>query len=115
MAALPTSSTVAPSAAAGGRPLWATVKSYLESPFYRLYQRRLEAQMAGWRLPRHIGIIMDGNRRYARNFGNSPVSFGHYRGAEKLWQVLNWCYEAEIPVVTVWSFSLDNFHRDTSE
>ncbi|HVS04077.1 MAG TPA: polyprenyl diphosphate synthase, partial [Thermoanaerobaculia bacterium] len=47
--------------------------------------------------------------------GNSPVSFGHYRGAEKLWQVLNWCYEAEIPVVTVWSFSLDNFHRDTSE
>ena len=77
---------------------------------------------AGWRrrsragtCRSHIGIIMDGNRRYARERSAAHVSFGHARGAEKLHQVLSWCYEAEIPVVTVWSFSLDNFHRDTRE
>lgn len=87
----------------------------LKWPFYKLYERRLEAAMKRWVLPRHIGIIMDGNRRFARAQGSAHVSFGHARGADKLQQVLSWCYDAEIPVVTVWSFSLDNFARDTSE
>jgi short-chain Z-isoprenyl diphosphate synthase len=91
------------------------VRRWLERPFYALYERRLTAQVAEWRLPRHIGVIMDGNRRFARELAKSPVSFGHARGAEKLHQLLGWCYDFGIPVVTVWSFSLDNFQRDTSE
>jgi len=87
----------------------------LKWPFYKLYEKRLELEIKHWQLPRHIGIIMDGNRRYARSHGGAHVSYGHARGAEKLQQVLSWCYDAGIPVVTVWSFSLDNFHRDTSE
>jgi short-chain Z-isoprenyl diphosphate synthase len=87
----------------------------LKWPFYKLYEMRLEAEIKHWQLPRHIGIIMDGNRRYARSHGSAHVSYGHARGAEKLQQVLSWCYDAGIPVVTVWSFSLDNFHRDTTE
>jgi short-chain Z-isoprenyl diphosphate synthase len=91
------------------------VRRWLERPFYALYERRLAAQVTEWRLPRHIGVIMDGNRRFARELARSPVSFGHARGAEKLNQLLGWCYDFGIPVVTVWSFSLDNFQRDISE
>lgn len=98
------------------RTLSKIVGGWLKRPFYALYEKRLEAEVKSWHLPRHIGMIMDGNRRFARaSGGGRHVSFGHQRGAEKLHQVLNWCYELEIPVVTVWSFSLDNFHRDTSE
>jgi short-chain Z-isoprenyl diphosphate synthase len=97
------------------RHLGSAVLSALKWPFYRLYEMRLEAAMKHWRLPRHIGVIMDGNRRFARAQGSAQVSYGHARGADKLQQVLSWCYDAGIPVVTVWSFSLDNFQRDTSE
>jgi short-chain Z-isoprenyl diphosphate synthase len=97
------------------RHLGSAVLSALKWPFYRLYEMRLEAAMKHWRLPRHIGVIMDGNRRFARAHGSAQVSYGHARGADKLQQVLSWCYDAGIPVVTVWSFSLDNFQRDTSE
>lgn len=103
---------------AGARPfrhLWKLVRRALLWPFYTLYERRLEAEMKDWALPSHIGIIMDGNRRYARALGSPEVSLGHRAGADKLRQVLSWCYDAGIPVVTVWSFSLDNFHRDTDE
>jgi short-chain Z-isoprenyl diphosphate synthase len=58
---------------------------------------------------------MDGNRRFARELGLRSPSHGHERGAEKLREVLSWCYELDIPVVTVWSFSLDNLSRDTTE
>lgn len=97
------------------RHLGRALRRLLERPFYRLYERRLEAQVKEWTLPRHIGVIMDGNRRFAREAGSAQVSFGHARGAEKLQQLLSWCYDYGIPVVTVWSFSLDNFHRDTGE
>jgi short-chain Z-isoprenyl diphosphate synthase len=97
------------------RHAWELARAWLERPFYRLYERRLIAEAASWRLPRHLGIIMDGNRRFARESGAGSVSLGHARGAEKLHQVLDWCREVGIEVVTVWSFSLDNFQRDVSE
>jgi len=103
-----------------GRPRrWAQLRrrspELIKAPVYWVYQKRLERQVATWNLPRHIGVIMDGNRRYARELGFSHISSGHLSGAEKLWEVLSWCYELGVPVVTVWSFSLDNFERDTSE
>jgi short-chain Z-isoprenyl diphosphate synthase len=58
---------------------------------------------------------MDGNRRFARTLGQRRVLYGHARGAEKVREVLRWCYELEIPVVTVWSFSIENFQRDDAE
>jgi len=95
--------------------IWGGLKALVKQPFYALYERRLATQVSTWNLPRHIGIIMDGNRRFARGLGRSHVLFGHSRGAEKLREVLRWCQECEIPVVTVWSFSLDNFARADSE
>ena len=97
------------------RALWRGLKQLIKFPFYAIYQRRLETKVGTWKLPRHIGIIMDGNRRFARRSGFSSASVGHARGAEKLMDVLSWCYDAGIQVVTVWSFSLDNFNRDTTE
>ncbi|MDH5752452.1 MAG: polyprenyl diphosphate synthase [Deltaproteobacteria bacterium] len=91
------------------------LKDLLGMPFYALYRRRLEMQSKNWQIPRHIGIIMDGNRRFARDLHFQDVNLGHARGADKLEEVLNWCEELEVKVVSVWVFSLDNFKRDPSE
>ncbi len=94
---------------------WAIAKRWIKAPFYTLYERRLAATAHTWRLPHHIGIIMDGNRRFARDLGRRHVLFGHARGAEKLREVLSWCQELGVPVVTVWSLSLDNLDRSEAE
>lgn len=91
------------------------LRDLVKRPFYWLYRLRLSRKAKGWKLPQHIGIIMDGNRRFARLSGLGSVGEGHRRGADKLHEVLNWVYEFNIPYITVWGFSLDNFQRDTEE
>lgn len=84
-------------------------------PLYWLYERRLAAAIkrAG-NLPRHIGIIMDGNRRFARTIG-LEVTAGHDYGADKAKEVLDWCLELGIHCVTLWGFSSDNRGRAPEE
>jgi short-chain Z-isoprenyl diphosphate synthase len=89
--------------------------SILKSPFYSLYEKRLAGSIDLDTIPDHIGIILDGNRRYAKQTGLESVIEGHAHGADKLDEVLGWCYDFNIPVVTIWIFSLDNFHRDDEE
>jgi len=95
--------------------LWDYLKSIVKQPFYRLYEKRLNAKANNWKLPDHIGIIMDGNRRYAKKTGLSKAIDGHQIGAKKLMDVVNWSCDIGIPVVTVWCFSLENFDRDSEE
>ncbi len=95
--------------------LWSKTKEMLKQPFYAAYTERLQQQAKTWKLPRHVGIILDGNRRYARNYGLSSVIDGHSRGADKLKEVLGWCMELQIPIITIWIFSLDNFQRESEE
>jgi short-chain Z-isoprenyl diphosphate synthase len=90
-------------------------KELVLTPFYAVYRLRLEAKAVNWKIPEHIGIIMDGNRRFARALRLSDVAEGHARGADKLEEVLNWCEEVGVKVITVWIFSLDNFNRDPRE
>src|SRR5215813_13896248 len=95
--------------ASGGNTLsllWRTVADAIATPFYRFYERWLNVQALEFRVPQHIGIIMDGNRRFARLLGASDLSLGHKLGADKLREMLDWCFEHRIPVVTVWGFSL---------
>lgn len=92
-----------------------SLRALVEEPFYRLYLRRLRAQALTWKRPRHLGIIMDGNRRFARVSGLPTVLVGHRYGADKLEEVLGWCRDVGISVVTVWSFSLENFQRSAEE
>jgi short-chain Z-isoprenyl diphosphate synthase len=58
---------------------------------------------------------MDGNRRFARTLGTADLSLGHKLGADKMREMLDWCFEHGIAVVTVWGFSIDNFSRDSEE
>lgn len=65
-------------------------------------------------IPRHIGIIMDGNRRWAKVQG-LPTLEGHRAGYEKLKDVLDWCKEYGIPHLTVYAFSTENWRRAEEE
>lgn len=84
-------------------------------PLYWLYERRLEAAIRrGGKLPNHIGVIMDGNRRFARATG-VDVKRGHDYGASKARDVLDWCLELGIRHITLWGFSSDNRGRAPDE
>ncbi|XP_018324469.1 dehydrodolichyl diphosphate synthase complex subunit DHDDS [Agrilus planipennis] len=65
-------------------------------------------------IPRHVAIIMDGNRRFARKT-NVEKSIGHSKGFEKLADTLQWCREIGINEVTVYAFSIENFKRSSEE
>lgn len=79
-----------------------------------VYERVLLEEVRQGTVPNHIGIITDGNRRYARSLGISDNE-GHVRGRQKLEEVLEWCMEAGVKVVTVYGFSTENFQRDKKE
>jgi short-chain Z-isoprenyl diphosphate synthase len=82
---------------------------------YWVYERRLLKQLKQRPMPRHIGIILDGNRRHARKRGLSDPCKIYQRGAEKLDDILNWCAELRIPAVTLWVFSTENLKRSQAE
>jgi short-chain Z-isoprenyl diphosphate synthase len=75
---------------------------------YRLYERRLEMLLSRSRVPRHVGVMCDGNRRWARSAGLTDVSSGHRKGADKVFELLDWCRDAGVEVVTLWLLSTDN-------
>jgi short-chain Z-isoprenyl diphosphate synthase len=82
---------------------------------YRLYEGRIEAHLSPQSIPRHVGVMCDGNRRWARSAGLADVSSGHQAGAEKIFEVLQWCRQAGVEVVTLWLLSTDNLGRPASE
>lgn len=79
-----------------------------------IYEKRLMEIVKSGKIPKHVAIIMDGNRRYAQNLGLDPIE-GHYYGKEKLYEFLNWCIELNIKIVTVYAFSTENFNRSSKE
>ena len=91
-----------------------SVRSFLSDVVYSAYGRRLIQQAAG-RHPRHIAIMLDGNRRWAREAGFADVSDGHRAGAKKIADFLSWCQEADVEVVTMWLLSTDNLNRPDDE
>jgi short-chain Z-isoprenyl diphosphate synthase len=82
---------------------------------YRLYERRLAATLRGGAMPGHVGVILDGNRRFARARGLQTVTEGHRLGAEKIHELLEWCDELGIGYVTIWLLSTENLARDEEE
>jgi short-chain Z-isoprenyl diphosphate synthase len=91
------------------------VGSLLLRFLYWIYERRLLDQLKQRPMPRHIGIILDGNRRHARKRGLSDPCEIYQRGADKLDEILNWCVELRIPAVTLWVFSTENLKRSRAE
>lgn len=81
---------------------------------YRYYERRLARSLTQAQLPGHIGVVLDGNRRWAKQTGAS-TSYGHQVGAEKIHEFLHWVAEFNIPVVTLYMLSTQNLNRDKAE
>ena len=82
---------------------------------YRLYEHRIEASLSPQAIPRHVGVMCDGNRRWARSAGLADVSSGHQAGADKIFEVLQWCRQTGVEVVTLWLLSTDNLARPATE
>ena len=81
----------------------------------RIYARRLEQWIRNGPIPQHVGVILDGNRRWARAMGYTDTAEGHRRGAGKIDELLVWCVEFDIPIVTLWLLSTENLERDAQE
>ena len=92
-----------------------TPAAVLQRFLYWIYERRLLRQVERRPMPRHIGIILDGNRRHARQHGLCNPQEIYQLGAEKLDDILYWCAELSIPAVTLWVFSTNNFNRSPVE
>jgi short-chain Z-isoprenyl diphosphate synthase len=87
----------------------------LLSPLYRAYERRLLIQVQTGPLPRHVGLILDGNRRYGQRFNLRDPREIYDAGAQKLDELLDWCVELSIPAITLWVLSTENLARAPTE
>ncbi|RGE23132.1 isoprenyl transferase [Leucobacter sp. wl10] len=83
---------------------------------YRLYQRRLRREIDPSSVPGHIAVIVDGNRRWARQRLQERAAYGHRAGAQKVLEFIGWCEEAGVGTVTLYLLSADNLRaRDRQE
>jgi short-chain Z-isoprenyl diphosphate synthase len=90
-------------------------RSHVLAPLYRIYERRLVRQVRANAVPRHVGVILDGNRRHGRQHQFSDPGKVYTLGADKLDDLLAWCVELKIPAVTLWVLSTDNLARKQQE
>ena len=82
---------------------------------YPLYERHLLRAVSDLPMPNHVGIILDGNRRYAKQRGLTETREIYGLGARKLDEVLDWCDELRIRAVTLWVCSTENLRRSPEE
>jgi short-chain Z-isoprenyl diphosphate synthase len=81
---------------------------------YPAYEARMLRRLPKEGLPKHVGVMLDGNRRWAKAVGRD-TAHGHRVGAANIEPLLTWCEEAGIEVVTLWLLSTDNLNRPESE
>jgi short-chain Z-isoprenyl diphosphate synthase len=85
-------------------------------PLYRLYSNRLRRRLDPTVVPHHVAMMIDGNRRWARQLGYASAAEGHRAGAAKMREFLGWCDELGVAVVSLYLLSSDNLRkRDTAE
>ena len=82
---------------------------------YPFYEWRIVRDLDFSQTPQHVGVILDGNRRWAKSNPTPNDPHGHKAGASKIIDFLGWCEEAEVKVVTLWLLSTDNFKRSQEE
>jgi short-chain Z-isoprenyl diphosphate synthase len=99
--------------------LTAYLKPAIKSILYPLYERRLFANLDFSQTPHHVGVILDGNRRWSKANpaadGDTSTSRGHKAGAEKIIDLLDWCEESKVEVLTIWLLSNQNLSRPPAE
>ncbi len=84
-------------------------------PLYKIYEWYISRNLKPENMPKHIAVIMDGNRRYTKLMGNMEIIDGHKRGVSTLEKVLDWSIELGIEIVTAYAFSTENFNRPPKE
>ncbi|MDO5032820.1 isoprenyl transferase [Corynebacterium sp.] len=87
----------------------------LNKVLYPLYEARLTRSIKGKPQPRHVAIMADGNRRWAREAGFTDISHGHRQGAKKIREMISWCGDTDIEVVTIYLLSTENLKRSAHE
>src|SRR5487761_1939193 len=91
----------------------------VKAVLYPLYERRLVRSLDFTQTPHHVGVILDGNRRWAKenpdHQGRTTAAHGHRAGAQKIIEFLGWCEEAQVKIVTIWLLSTENFKRSEEE
>ena len=92
-----------------------SVLSKLRYPLYPLYEARLKRELRGKKRPKHIAVMADGNRRWARESGFTDISHGHRVGGAKIGDLVRWSAEMDIDVLTIYLLSTENLQRTTEE
>jgi short-chain Z-isoprenyl diphosphate synthase len=91
-----------------------SLKNAVKRVLYPAYEARLVRRLPAERLPQHVGVMLDGNRRWAKAVG-ADTAAGHRAGAANISPFLGWCDELGIEVVTLWLLSTDNLNRAQQE
>ena len=86
----------------------------LRDVVYAAYARTLVGSLDPTAIPRHVGVLVDGNRRWAKERG-AGSDVGHQAGADNILNLLTWCEEVGVEVVTLWLLSTDNLSRPEAE
>ena len=86
-----------------------------ENILYKIYEWYISRNLVPEKMPKHVAIIMDGNRRYSRLQGNEDVLKGHEMGVDTLEKVLDWSIDLGIEIITAYAFSTENFNRPKHE
>ncbi len=89
-------------------------KRGLRRVLYPAYEARLARRLSSERIPKHVGVMLDGNRRWAKAVGTDTAQ-GHRAGAANIEPLLGWCEEIGVEVVTLWLLSTDNLNRPAKE
>lgn len=87
----------------------------LPALLYPAYEARLISELKGKPQPKHVAVMADGNRRWAREAGFEDVSHGHRQGAKKISEMVSWCADTEVEVVTIYLLSTENLKRSADE
>ncbi len=89
-------------------------KRGLRRVLYPAYEARVVRRLPAERIPKHVGVMLDGNRRWAKAVGIDTAQ-GHRAGAANIEPLLGWCEEIGVEVVTLWLLSTDNLNRPPGE
>jgi short-chain Z-isoprenyl diphosphate synthase len=89
-------------------------KRGLRRVLYPAYEARVVRRLPAARIPKHVGVMLDGNRRWAKAVGTDAAQ-GHRAGAANIEPLLGWCEDIGVQVVTLWLLSTDNLNRPQAE
>ncbi|MBA4454851.1 MAG: di-trans,poly-cis-decaprenylcistransferase, partial [Nitrosopumilaceae archaeon] len=84
------------------------------SGLYKIYSKKLENEVKRGDIPNHVALILDGNRRWAKRH-LAIAKRGHWKGADAVENLLDWCEQLDIKIITLYALSAENLDRKDDE